>query len=204
MRLSLLAATCFISVSISAEAAPTFATVKCDSSDEYTCLTGLEDFQVGEDLYNVNFVTANIIDAFAVPGSTREEILEGFQPLRNALFWDDVQGARTFAVALAEFLEANSIDGFLCAGRCDLASAGRPYGYTYIPAYLQTSFAIEVASCFAGTSPTTGEGVSFCYNPGSNTQNWAVISRVPEPATFTLVGLGMAAVAFARGSTRGR
>jgi hypothetical protein len=175
--------------SVPATAAPVLTTVDCDGSGVYTCLTRIEDFAVGATRYDADFVEANVLDAFGVDTSGGIT-LSLFDPLKTAIFWGDVAGAQAFAGALAGLLQDEGIDGFLCGSVGCAPPGSASYGVTYIPVYLQATAAlpvVEIASCFAGTN-AAGAGFSFCgYNPGSNNQNWAVITAVPESDVATLV-----------------
>jgi hypothetical protein len=179
----------FLSMSISAQAAPILTTVACDSTGVYTCLTRVENFEVGEELYNADFVVGSILTVF--------------QPLESALFWNsDVVEAKAFASTLADLLQAEQIDGFLSCPLCEQIR-DLPFTYTFIPIGRAETINLHVSNCFVGTQPMTGEGFSHCvFDPGSNTQNWAVITKVPEPATIALLGLGLLLLfSFSRGTS---
>jgi hypothetical protein len=190
-----------------AESSPIITTADCDNSGQYVCLTNLENFEVDEEVYNVNFVPGNLLTVFGVDTTgTLQQILDQLQPLETAVFWNDREGAETFASALADLLTINDIDGFVCPGTCGSSFGfGWSYEGTYIPVYLETTSNVEVADCYVGTSHITGDGVHHCvYNPSSNTQNWAVISRVSEPDTLALVGVGLTGLGYAKRRSRKR
>jgi len=189
-------------VPTASNAVPILATTSCDSSGLYTCLTRVENFESGGELYNADFIPGDFVTVFGFevttdpvlePALYHAEIRAQMYPLETAIFWNDLSRASAFSAALANLLDAEDIDGFLCYSTPPCSSGMIPFDETWIPVFPAPAFInnpFEYSGCFI--SRFSGSGFYHCqFSPSSNLNNWAVITSVAEPATLSLLAAGL-------------
>lgn len=180
-------------------AIPVLTTIDCDSTGLFSCLTRIEGFEFGIELYDVEFALGNIVSAYGLDPADESTLRK--LDLLSVL---GVDGVNAFAAGIANLLLENDIDGFVCAGSgTPCAPPDLPFGWTNIPIgyTIRGPGLFDVSVCIAGRSPDDG-GFHFCpYDPGSSSQNWAVVTRIPEPSSIALLVFGLVALRLARRHT---